>query len=449
MSFTQGHALIIGVGSYCNAPHWNVPITVADAKAVAATLCNPQFCGYPTAQVTLLTDHHATRDGILTALATLAQRTTPDDTVVLFYAGHGMYGSDGAYYLTAHDTVPATQSRIADCAIGQTDLITALRAIPAQRLLVLINACHAGELSPTLNAPPSAEVTGQPFPSLAAAGLLHTGSERIIITACREGQVAYIGRGQVTIFAQALIDGLRGQGVADHAGYIGVFDLYTHLYAAVRAAVEQQVPLELRRRHSLTQEPELTVLKGVGSFAVALAPPATAVRMVEPAPGSWAHGAGEQSVAIAGSVNASTIITGDSNTVVRGDIICTGNISGSGIAIGRGVQATVSLGHAPSPPIVSPFTPIYTAIRLRPPDATVAPAALTAIVQAIEQEVQQGAQPDAQRLRNHLRALIALAPDLFAMTGAVLDALPGDPGIITRTVVGQVRRMFAEERDDG
>ncbi len=77
MAFTHGHALIIGVGSYRFAPHLNVPITVADAEAVAAVLRDPRFCSYPADQVTLLADGNATREGILAALADLAQRTTP------------------------------------------------------------------------------------------------------------------------------------------------------------------------------------------------------------------------------------------------------------------------------------------------------------------------------------------------------------------------------------
>jgi len=56
MPFSHGHALLIGTGSYAHAPQLNVPITAADASAVAAVLRDPQFCGYPPEQVTLLSD---------------------------------------------------------------------------------------------------------------------------------------------------------------------------------------------------------------------------------------------------------------------------------------------------------------------------------------------------------------------------------------------------------
>jgi hypothetical protein len=438
MAFTHGHALIIGVGSYRFAPHLNVPITAADAEAVATALRDPRLCGYPDANVTLLANEGATRDGVLAALRTLAQRTTPDDTVLLFYSGHGEYSADGTYMLTTHDTRFDTGGKVVTgAAVSQTDLITALRAIPAQRVLALINACHAGELSPTLGAGQPA-VVGQPFPQQTTEALLATGSGRIIITACREQQVAYIGPGPLTIFAQALTDGLRGQGVSGRAGFISAFDLYTHLYFAVREAVEQRVPLALRQQYGLTQEPELTVLKGVGPFAVALfrgatqtgafptdhtPPPETAMRTVEPSRSRWAFQqiTGERSVNIAGSVSNSTIITGDRNTVAQGDIIRTGDISGSGIAIGRGAQAHVQGAPPAARSVAALFAPVEAAIRQRPDDPIVTKDELLATVRWIANEVAQGAQASEQRLIRLLRTLATTAPDIFASVVTILQ----------------------------
>src|SRR5690606_38828973 len=61
---------------------------------------------------------------------------------------------------------------------------------------------------------------------------------------------------------QALVDGLRGRGLRNNGGYVSAFNLYEHVYEQVRETVKTQL-------HA-TQEPELTVLKGVGPFAVAL-----------------------------------------------------------------------------------------------------------------------------------------------------------------------------------
>ncbi len=259
MLFPQGHALLIGVSSYHYAPQMNVPITASDAQAVADVLCNPQFCGYLPEQVTVLRDREATQTGILCALDELAQHTTADDTVLLFYCGHGDYGDDNNYYLTTHDTRIARRNVVANTGVSHQQLLTKLQAIPTRRTLLIFNACHSGEISPTLGG--STPAQGHMIPDTLATALLATGEGRIIITACRETQYSFIGNGSLTIFTQALVDSLCGKTTRSQHGYVSVFDLYTAIYTTVSEAVRTQYHSE--------QHPELTIHKGIGSFAVA------------------------------------------------------------------------------------------------------------------------------------------------------------------------------------
>jgi uncharacterized caspase-like protein len=261
MAFDNGHALVIGIGTYQHEPRLNVPITAADAVALATVLRDPAFCGYPESQVTLLHDAAASRAGILAALDSLAAQAGEGDTVLLFFCGHGDYGDDGDYYLTTTDTSIQNRKVVSGTGLRQSELIDKLRAVKAKRMLLLVNACHSGELAPTLG-PGEEAFTGTPLPAKTANALLSTGAGRIIITACREEQVSYIGMGGLTLFTQALINGLKGIGTSSSRGYLSVFDLYTHLYFTISEAVQQ--------KYGKTQEPELTVLKGVGPFAVAL-----------------------------------------------------------------------------------------------------------------------------------------------------------------------------------
>jgi hypothetical protein len=267
-TFTNGHALIIGVGDYQHSPRHNVPVTAADAQTVAHIVRDTQFCGYPADQVAVLNNGKATRAGILAALDHLAQ-TNESDTVLFFYSGHGDYDSGGNYTLTTHDTQWENRRVVPGTAVNQAELLDKLRAIPARRVMLLFNACHAGEISPTLG--DEALPTGSALPSQTANALLSTGSGRIVITACRENQFSFVGSGEQTLFVQALSEGLRGGGdVFNRNGYISAFDLYTHLYYALGEAVQREVPKRIRDHYGGTQEPELTVLKGVGPFAVAL-----------------------------------------------------------------------------------------------------------------------------------------------------------------------------------
>ena len=261
MAFFQGRALVIGVGTYRHEPAHNVPISADDAQAVAAVLRDPAYCGYPPDRVSVLHDATASRDGLLAALDDLAAQAREDDTLFLFFCGHGGYGDDGDYYLTTHDTRVRHGKVASGTGLRESELIERLRAVKARRLLLLVNACHSGELSPTLG--PGASTFGDtPLPGATAAALLATGEGRIVITACRDQQVSWIGPGALSLFTQALVDGLRGEGTRSSRGYVSAFDLYLYLYDSVKEAVAQ--------RYGETQEPELTVLKGVGPFAVSL-----------------------------------------------------------------------------------------------------------------------------------------------------------------------------------
>jgi hypothetical protein len=258
MSFTHGHALVIGVGKYQHMSQHNVPIAARDAEAVSAALQDPARCGYPAAQVTLLTNAAATRAAMLASLETLAAQLSTESTLFLFFVGHGIYGTDGNYYLTAHDTRLQGSQVVAGTGISEIELLDRLRKIRAKRMLLVINACHSGELSPSFDA--GAAFSSEPPPQKLTEALLSTGEGRITITACRSGQKSYLGRGNLSIFSGALVSGLQGEAPNSH-GYVSAFGLYEYLYHEAKETAEAL---------GQVQEPELTVIQGVGPFPVAL-----------------------------------------------------------------------------------------------------------------------------------------------------------------------------------
>ena len=267
MPFQQGHAILIGVGSHQHIPRLDVPISVTDAQSVASILQDPGYCGYPAEQVRVLSHADASAASILSELKALAGRVKPADTVTFFYEGHGDYGTDGNYYLVTHDAQASGDKVVAGTGLSQGALLEALRRVPAERVLLIFNACHAGELSPSSfgagePAIESPAFGAQTLPNTAADALLSTGSGRVILGACREDQRSYIGSGKLSLFTQALVDALQGKGILPRGGFINIFDLYTAVYESVK----EQALMTLGRE----QQPELTVLKGVGPFAVSL-----------------------------------------------------------------------------------------------------------------------------------------------------------------------------------
>lgn len=145
VSFSSGHAVVIGVGA-------DLPATVTDANGMADILRDPARCAYPPSQVHVLTGARADRDGILAALDALAGATDAESTAVIYFSGHGERVTTtigDAYFLLPYGYDTAA---LHTTAVSGTELVARLRAIPAQKVLLLLDCCHAGGLS-AVNAP--------------------------------------------------------------------------------------------------------------------------------------------------------------------------------------------------------------------------------------------------------------------------------------------------------
>ena len=148
MAFTQGHALVIGAGTLQHHSNNNVPIAGEDAQAVSAVLQDIQRCGYLPGQVSLLQNEAATRQTVLEHLDNLGNRLTEEDTLFLFFVGHGVYGTDGNYYLTTYDVRLKGSQVVAGTGVSELELLERLRRVKAKRIFIAINACHSGQLQP-------------------------------------------------------------------------------------------------------------------------------------------------------------------------------------------------------------------------------------------------------------------------------------------------------------
>lgn len=290
MAFNQGHALLIGVASHAHAPAADMPIMLADAEAIASALRDEGLCGYPRDQVHVLTGNGATREGILMALGELAERTRSGDTALVFYSGHSASSRDGAYHLVTHDARIEEGYVVEGTGVSAADLLALFNTVPAGRMLIMLNTPLT---LPLPNPPPPSPDALGPLPiqrnppEAFVAALLATGGNRVVITACREGQIAHVGNGLLTIFTQAFFDALRGAGTGN-ASAISAFRLYDYIHATVGAVV--------REAFNTAQEPELAMhtacepfvighYRGVATAADVIAadpPPQGAVRIVDP-----------------------------------------------------------------------------------------------------------------------------------------------------------------------
>ncbi|MBX3238313.1 MAG: caspase family protein [Chitinophagaceae bacterium] len=184
--------------------------------------------------------NEATHNNILGELDNLARETddTPADLVVIYFSGHG-YKLKNEYYLICHDTAG---NNIERSAINGNVFLQKLQAIRCEKMLVLLDCCHAGGV-------------GNPEDIPFDPSSFRNKPNHVVLTACHGSQVSYLSN-PVSIFTYALIEGLGGWYFLEGDRYVQLFDLAMY----VRERVVWLSENNLQIRQSGIQKPQLYVL---------------------------------------------------------------------------------------------------------------------------------------------------------------------------------------------
>jgi hypothetical protein len=227
--FTEGHAIVIGVGH-------DLPNTIDDAEGLAKILKDKERCAYPAKQVKLLTGENATRDKIIAALESIAESATADSSVIVYFSGHGyrVKTSIGtSYFLMPYGY---NTQKLAQTAISGAEFATLLKAIKSQKLLLLLDCCHAGGFDDAKA--PGLTLSKAPLPPEAQA-LLAEGNGRVVIASSKSTELSYAGK-PYSAFTLALIEALNGAGASEKDGYVRVTDLALYTREVVPARTQKK-----------------------------------------------------------------------------------------------------------------------------------------------------------------------------------------------------------------
>jgi hypothetical protein len=183
-------------------------------------------------QSLMLTD--ATRLDIETALFGLSQVAGERDTVLIFYAGHGLYeaATDGAYWMPSDARAGLPFSYLPAAAI--TD---AILRINAGKVLVISDSCYSGAL--LRGGPDTAAEDARGKDRLLALQRIAAKRSRIVIASGGNEPVADGGGDGHSVFARALLTGLEQIGEDAFTGR-ELFDGYLLPLVVGKAAQEPQ-----------------------------------------------------------------------------------------------------------------------------------------------------------------------------------------------------------------
>jgi hypothetical protein len=260
-------ALLVGINAFGD-PRWpGLKHATTDATALAEVLGGET--GGRFDRVALLADPAGVRRAqILDGLDQLAaQNTSVDDTVVVYFSTHGTLSRGPAggmnRFLVASDS---DQDRVGATALLVRELLDRFEALPSQRKLLILAACHSGAGKSALPGAVTRELVGIKS-GFFVKPLSEASRASMVLTACGWGETAReddrLGH---DIYTHFFLEALAGKD-ADGDGAVTATEAHAHAMARTyyfsegrqRPQVESQVsgadPIVLTGRRTRVADP--------------------------------------------------------------------------------------------------------------------------------------------------------------------------------------------------
>ena len=231
-------AVVIGIDRYPNAR--KLKYAVNDARAFKNYL--QDYIRVPDSNIFFLSDQNATKENIQRLMGTqLKRKVSREDTVIIFYAGHGAVETDPANqdgdgfekYLLPYD---GELNDLYTTSISMDEIRKIFQRILAERLIFIADTCYSGASGGrTMLATKSrANLSDKFFERISK------GKGRVIISSCSANEVSKEDDSlQHGIFSYFLLEGLKGKADHDADGIITVGELFSYLSRKVPEASDQ------------------------------------------------------------------------------------------------------------------------------------------------------------------------------------------------------------------
>lgn len=134
------YAVIIGIGTFQDERIPPLRFTANDAQGFYDVLTDPNYGGVPKDQVQLLIDKDATDRNIKTAIGKwLSQQARAEDTVIIYYSGHGAPEGEEKYWVTYNADI----DNLYTTALSNNEIYDMLNRIESKRVITLLDSCYS------------------------------------------------------------------------------------------------------------------------------------------------------------------------------------------------------------------------------------------------------------------------------------------------------------------
>ncbi|HWC69259.1 MAG TPA: caspase family protein [Acidimicrobiales bacterium] len=243
-------ALIVANSTFPSDPH-NLPELEGprnDPALLRDALCDRTAGLVPADNVRLVTER--TMSEVLREVEDFLHSASRQDTLILYYSGHGVLDQSNELFLCTRDT---RSDRLRSTAVKASDVGEMIDASSAATTVILLDCCHSGRFK------------GGDVPATLA------GRGRFVVTSSRSGELANDTdtRNHASLFTHHLVRGiLDGAEDRDGDGVVNLSDLYEYVHAALtdqgrqvpqkRFEGDGDVPIALRTSTTVAHpQPEL------------------------------------------------------------------------------------------------------------------------------------------------------------------------------------------------
>ena len=241
------HVIAIGINTY-DQTRGVAPLRFARQDAEAFVDSIKVGLGVPGGNFKPLLDEAATRTAITQAFIDVRKSAKKDDTVVIFFSGHGVQdlnptSPDGVdRYLMPVD---GDRSNVSDRGLSMDDLSREFNKLnlTSDRVMLFLDTCYAG--AATAGARGLPPIGGSTRAArIRAVGEDLQGAGRVIMTASQGDQVSHemetLGHG---VFTYYLLDAMRGAADANGDHRVTVAEAFNYVSREVaRATADAQMP---------------------------------------------------------------------------------------------------------------------------------------------------------------------------------------------------------------
>ena len=235
----QKWAVVIGISNYSDTQIPSLRYAASDAQSLYDWLLSKKGGKYAPARVKLLLDNQATGKSIKNALFTWLGQALAEDTVIVFFAGHGSPQSPdypNNLFLLPFDV---NYDDVATTGFPMWDIETALkRFIKAKKVVVIADACHSGGVGQSFDIARRGDRSVKINPiSSGLQNLSKIGDGVAVISASDDKQFSQESQswgGGHGVFTYFLLKGLNGDADYNRDGQVTLGELIPYLSEQVR-----------------------------------------------------------------------------------------------------------------------------------------------------------------------------------------------------------------------